>query len=108
MPDEIDPALVQITPTRPREAFQQNGDPGYVVVWTSTCSTAPTRIPFHTPQEWTPMMYASITARFTALSSDTYCYKQRLYYAGQPYGRGERTVKTALKATGYSTITRST
>jgi hypothetical protein len=62
--NKIDPALVQLTPTRPLEAFQQNGDPGYVVVWTSTCSTAPARIPFHSPQQWTPMLRTAIAEEY--------------------------------------------
>ena len=108
MTQKIDPALVKLTPTRPLEAFQQNGDPGYVVVWTSTCSTAPARIRFHSPQQWTPLLHASITARFADLTANsTYSYNQQLYYAGLPYDRCERTVKTALKATGYSAIARS-
>jgi hypothetical protein len=53
------------------------------------------------------MLYAGIAAQFSLLEGSTYCYKQKLYYAGQPYGRAERTVKTALKATGYSAIARS-
>jgi hypothetical protein len=105
----IDPALVQIASQNYGTVYLPAGDPGYAVVWTSTCVDAPARWPVRREKDYTPQIHASIAARFADLTANsTYCYKQRLYYAGLPYDRGERTVKTALKATGYSAIARST
>jgi hypothetical protein len=109
---KIDPALVQLTSESTNyylTGFEQKGDPGYALIQTSTCKDRElARVRIYSPQEWTPMLHAAITAKFMSLSSDTYFYKQRLYYAGQPYGRSESTVKTALKAKGYSAIAEST
>jgi hypothetical protein len=111
---KIDPALVKLTSESTNyylTGFGQKGDPGYALIQTSTCKDGElARVRIYTPQEWTPMLHASITARFADLTDNsTYCYKQRLYYAGLPYDRTESTVKAALKATGYySTIAKST
>jgi hypothetical protein len=115
MPDDridpaFDPAVIPLARDNPGDIYYAG--PGYVMLSTSA-TTPPVRKPIRTEalkseNSYTPQLYASISAVFLTLSSDMYSYKQRLYYAGQPYDRGERTVKTALKATGYSAIAHST
>jgi hypothetical protein len=99
MTGKIDLALVKLAREKPRECFHQKGDPGYVIQWTSTCTDMPARWPVHTETQWTPMLYASIATEYERLQTHrSYSYTQRLYYAGEPFGRGGTTVKTALKA----------
>ena len=64
--DKIDPALVRITASTLHylEGFFQKGDPGHVVIWTSTCTDMPARVQVHTERQWKPMMYAGIAAEF--------------------------------------------
>jgi hypothetical protein len=103
---KIDPALVQLSQQRPREIFIQKGNPGYGIQMTSTCAAnQPACWPIHTETEWTPMLYASIAVRYEELQSYLgYSYTQKLYYAGEPFGRSASTVKTAL---AFSSIHKS-
>jgi hypothetical protein len=104
MADEIDPALVQLARENPRVCFYQKGDPGHVIQMTSTCTDMPARWPVHTETEWTPMLYASIAAKYEWLQTHrAYSYTERLYYAGEPFGRRAGTVKKALSLFPKST-----
>jgi hypothetical protein len=101
---KIDRAAARMAQEHPRDCFQQKGDPDHVIVWTSTCTNAPARWRVYTETEWTPMMRASIAAKFEWLQTHTaYDYKQRLYYPGEPYGRREGAVKIALSLFPKST-----
>jgi hypothetical protein len=96
--EKIDPALVKLAHDNPRQIFIQKGDPGYGIQWTSTCTDTPARWPIHTETQWTPMLFDGIAARYEWLQANRpgYDYKQRLYYAGEPFGRREGTVKKAI------------
>jgi hypothetical protein len=93
MAEKIDPALVQLARQYPREIFMQDG---YAIQYTSTCTDMPARWPVHTKRQWTPMLYASIAATFDNRASWLRSYQQRLHDAGEPFGRGERTVEKAI------------
>jgi hypothetical protein len=109
MADEIDRALVKLSRENPRDCFYQKGDPGHVIQWTSTCEAEqrenptaeimPARWPVHTETQWTPLLRASMVSEFHQLPRWVYTYQQRLYYAGEPFGRKPSAVKEALKET---------
>jgi hypothetical protein len=107
--DKIDPALAQITGSTEHylEAFQQKGDPGFVRIQTSTCAPgAPARVPLYTETQWTrAFLYPKIAARYEHAQTyrPGYDYKQRLQYAGEPFGRRATTVKKALSSFSEST-----
>jgi hypothetical protein len=106
--DKIDPALVRITASTLHylEGFFQKGDPGHVVIWTSTCTDMPARVPVYTETQWTrSMLYPLIAAKYEWLQTyrPGYDYEQRLHYAGEPFDRGATTVKKAISAFAEST-----
>jgi hypothetical protein len=105
--DKIDPAVVQLARENPYTVYLQGG---HAIVYTSTCkdTNMPACWPVRSENRYTPQLYTAIRARFASVADSTLSYKQRLYYAGQPYGRSESTVKTALRKTGYSAIAEST
>jgi hypothetical protein len=96
---KIDPAVVKLALEYERDIFIDNG---HAVQCSSTCNKAAGEVAVwavHTKREWTPKLYASITAKYAWLEINRpgYDYKQRLYYAGEEFGRSPGTVKTALK-----------
>ncbi|MFY9836781.1 MAG: hypothetical protein WAK55_09975 [Xanthobacteraceae bacterium] len=103
MPDDkpvIDPALVQLAREHPREVFIQKGSPGYGIQYTSTCEDTPAVWPIHTQRQWTPMLYASMAARYATLKASTVPYrpKQIIGIIGDLYDRGRTQILEALSS----------